>query len=418
MSETLWAALQKAEPVFYPNPHYRPEEILVQKDPKVEEARKRLDRFAPYLAIAFKETQAYNGRIESPLQSVPFLASRLRDMQPFSGNLWLKLDSELPVSGSIKARGGIYEVLHFAEKIALKHGKITPETDYKIFAEPSMQQLLSQYEISVGSTGNLGLSIGIMSRALGFRVTVHMSADARRWKKQTLRSLGAHVIEYESDYEEAVRQGRKEAAASENAHFVDDERSEDLFLGYAVAGERLKTQLEQEKIQVDADHPLFVYLPCGVGGGPGGVAYGIQNALGPHAHCLFAEPVQAPCMLLSILTQTHGQKSVKDIGLHGETEADGLAVPRASEMVSRIMTPRLDAFYTVSDASLYTHLRLLYESEGIYIEPSAAATFSGPAHIETWGKYSPKTLAGANHILWATGGGMVPEKERSISLER
>ncbi|MDQ9125852.1 D-serine ammonia-lyase [Serratia fonticola] len=395
---------------------------LTQND--VAEAEARLQRFAPYLCLAFPETQQTNGIIESEVVAIPAMQGALeqRYEQAIAGKMWLKKDSHLPISGSIKARGGIYEVLTHAEKLAIEAGMLTVDDDYSILFSDKFRQFFSQYSIAVGSTGNLGMSIGIMSAKLGFSVSVHMSADARAWKKRKLREHGVNVVEYEQDYGVAVAQGRKQAESDPRCFFIDDENSQTLFLGYAVAGGRLKKQFAQMNIQVDQDHPLFVYLPCGVGGGPGGVAFGLKLAFGDHVHCIFAEPTHSPCMLLGIHTGLHDHIAVQDLGIDNVTAADGLAVGRASGFVGRAMERLLDGFYTLSDQEMYDLLGLLAAVEGIQLEPSALAGMAGPARVCADPQYldshqiDTQRIANATHLVWATGGGMVPKEEMAKYL--
>ncbi|MBG5938035.1 D-serine ammonia-lyase [Proteus mirabilis] len=390
---------------------------LTQND--VMDAQARLQRFAPYLMKAFPETASTEGIIESAVVDIPQMKEALekRYNTLIEGQLRLKKDSHLPISGSIKARGGIYEVLTHAEKLAIEAGLLTTEDNYEKLFSDEFRKFFSQYSIAVGSTGNLGMSIGIMSAKLGFSVSVHMSADARQWKKDKLRAHGVNVVEYEQDYSIAVEQGRKEAEKNPRCFFIDDENSKTLFLGYAVAGLRLKHQFEALNIPVDSEHPLFVYLPCGVGGGPGGVAFGLKLAFGDAVHCLFAEPTNSPCMLLGVYTQLHDGISVQEVGIDNITAADGLAVGRASGFVGRAMERLIDGYYTIDDQELYNLLSLLNKEEGIQLEPSALAGMTGAIHVSQAKDYlqglslDSQKMHNATHLVWATGGGMVPTDE-------
>lgn len=387
----------------------------------IEDAAARLERFAPYLKAVFPETSERDGIIESDLIRLDKgtqAVAKLLDTEP-PGRLLMKCDSHLPISGSIKARGGIYEVLHYAETLAEGNGLLHDGIDYVCFDSEPFKALFARHRIVVGSTGNLGLSIGIMSARLGFNVTVHMSADAREWKKAMLRSRGVNVVEHQSDYSVAVAQGRAEALTTPGCHFVDDEDSTTLFLGYSVAALRLKQQLAEQQITVDKQHPLIVYLPCGVGGGPGGVAFGLKHVFGEAVHCLFAEPTHSPCMLLGMHSGLHNAISVQDIGLDNLTCADGLAVGRPSAFVGDMMDPLLDGIYTASDETLHALVKLMVDTEGVSIEPSASAGLPGftwwrsASHEELERLGLADTLPNATHLAWATGGKMVPEEEHA-----
>lgn len=382
----------------------------------MEEAELLWKRFAPFLLNEFPETKRSGGVIESPLQKIIHMQNKLSPN--FEGELYLKCDNELPIAGSIKARGGIYEVLQHAESLAIKAGMLNINDNYEVFSSEKFKQFFSHHSIGVGSTGNLGLSIGTISSKLGFNVSVYMSADAKQWKKKLLREKGASVYEYSGDFSEAIISGRKNTVSDSYGYFVDDEDSKHLFLGYSVAALRLRKQLKQKSIIVDEEHPLFVYLPCGVGGSPGGITFGLKQVFGDHVHCFFVEPTHSPSVLIGLLTGEMENVSVQDFGIDNQTEADGLAVGRPSSFATRISEQLVSGIYTIEDNEMYKLLAMLGDSESIYLEPSATAGLIGPTRIQSYVDKNKINTLNATHIAWATGGSLVPEGDMKRYYEK
>lgn len=229
--------IKNYEPLFFQNPKYAATSFSpLQKEAlkEMEEAEARWIRFRPFLKKCFPQIE--DGIIESPLKDArPLLHSSIGETLGTPAHFFLKCDHILPVAGSIKARGGIFEVLTIAEELALRHNILSKESNYEILCSQEVKKFFKQFSIVVGSTGNLGLSIGLTSAKVGFSVFVHMSSDAKDWKKKLLRENGATVVEHQDDYSVAVKEGRKYAEEHENAFFIDDENSKTLFYGYSTA---------------------------------------------------------------------------------------------------------------------------------------------------------------------------------------
>jgi len=399
--------LKSCEPMFWRNSLAENVSIALEhaelRFNDVLDAEKRWKRFAPLIKKIFKEPS--DGIIESTL--VP--ADRFKDYLEerygvtISGRLFLKCDNRLGISGSIKARGGLYEVFKHAETLLIMNGLLTTTDDYSKIADSECRRFLSQYSVAVASTGNLGLSVGTAAAALGFKTTVHMSVDAKKWKKDLLRKRGAVVIEYSSDYSGAIEQGRIQASSDPKTHFVDDESSADLFLGYSVAALRIQRQISA--MTGDDWRRIFVYLPCGVGGAPGGITFGLKHVYGDRVASFFAEPTHAPCFLLGLVSGNFDQISTRDLGIDGRTIADGLAVTRPSGLVCRMMEKLVDGAYTIEDSELLPLLSALKDYCNEKIEPSAAAALIGPVHSAREGLCNDDDL----HVAWLTGGSMIPE---------
>ncbi len=385
-------------------------------------AQQRFMRFLPYIREAFPETEPRKGVIESDLIPVPAMKEWLNSRGAgIEGSVYVKDDAHLAIAGSVKARGGIHAVLKIAEDIARDSGTLNPEEKYGQFHTEVFRQLFSQYTIHAASTGNLGIAVGRTAAELGFKVVIHMSSDAKEWKKQLLRSEGVTVKEYEGNYSETIAAAREEVKADSNSFFIDDENSKDLFFGYSSAALRLKVQLGKQDIPVDEEHPLFVYLPCGVGGAPGGITYGLKEVFGDAVHCFFAEPVNSPCFTLGMASGKGSKIAVQEIGLSGETAADGLAVSRPSGFVCEMMKPLADGAFTLGEERFAEYQQQLLEKENLYLEPSGCAGFLGVESVQKketdWEAYLEQeglkdVMADAVHIVWGTGGGLMEQFEK------
>lgn len=426
LPSALLAVLQAHQPMLWLNPQLgSPLPDTAADRQAVADAETRLQRCAGLLALLFPELAAQQGEIESPLHDASQLQLALAS-PAVPGRMLLKCDHLLPVAGSIKARGGFHEVLAHAEALAMQHGLLQADDNRCQLASAAARDLFARHRVLVGSTGNLGLSIGIMAAALGFQAVVHMSVEAKEWKKARLRQRGVTVVEHAGDYAAAVAAGRSAAEADPNSYFVDDEHSLPLFLGYAAAAAPLARQLAARGIAVDADHPLFVYLPSGVGGAPGGICHGLKQLFGPHVHCFFAEPVASPCMLVQLASGSDAPLSVYDIGLDNHTEADGLAVAQASPLVAPLMRGQLSGVFTVSDDELFRQRLLVEDHCGMALEPSAAAAVSGPGwlcHSDVGQAYLAAhglqdKMADSHHLIWTTGGALVPAEEHQRFRQR
>ena len=103
----------------------------------LQEASERFTRFAPLLTQLFPDLTSLQGKIDSPLIPVPQYQLLMEKMfkKVIPGKIWIKGDHALPISGSIKARGGFYAVLKYAETLALQSRLLHEKDNYIILTE-------------------------------------------------------------------------------------------------------------------------------------------------------------------------------------------------------------------------------------------------------------------------------------------
>ncbi len=244
------------------------------------------------------------------------------------------------------------------------------------------------------SAGNFGQAMAYSCRKRNLRLTVYAGQKANPLKLARMRSLGAEVVLFGTDFDSAKTEAKRRAKEA-NAVFVEDGQDIETLEGAATIG----LEIMQFPEKIDA-----VLIPLGNGALFNGVARVIKH-YSPETKTIAVQAKGAPAM-------TESWRSACIVNYETvNTIADGIAVRLPIPQALEDMAGLVDDALLVDDDSIIQAMRLVHRHAGIVPEPSGAvglaAILEKPAHFER--QRVATIICGGNLTveqmgLWLAGG--------------
>jgi threonine dehydratase len=272
-------------------------------------------------------------------------------------DLYLKCENLQPI-GAFKVRGGIY----------------------------LMSQLEAEYRaagVVTASTGNHGQSIAYAAREFGVRATIYMPEQANPLKVASMQRLGAEIVFYGRDFDDARQKAEEDATAS-GRYFVQSANDDRLVSGVGTYAYEIMQELP---------HLDVLLVPVGAGSGVCGALIA-GKGVNPNLRVYGVQASGAPVVASSWRDRTLHQFASVD------TFAEGLATRTAFEYPARIMWDRIDGFVLVSDDEMRAAMVALMESAWLVTEAAGAAATAAAYQIR-------RDLRGKS-VCCVVSGGNVP----------
>lgn len=181
-------------------------------------------------------------RLRKYLNETPLVTSELLNIH-LGGKVYLKLESLQP-TGSYKIRGALNKSISLMEE----HG--------------------SEVSTITASSGNHGLSCAYASKLLGMESKVYVPVTTPQIKKDSIRALGAELVEIGATYDESFIKACEEAESSATLNYVHPVSDVDVVAAQGTIGLEVLEQLK------DVEQIL---IPLGGGGLSSGIAFAIKN---------------------------------------------------------------------------------------------------------------------------------------------
>ena len=224
-----------------------------------------------------------------------------------NGEIWVKHENHNP-TGAFKVRGGLYYLARLEEEFGS-----------------------SLKGVCAATRGNHGQSLAFAAGKRGMRSVIVVPKGNNKGKNAAMRALGAELIEYGRDFDEAVVYC-KDLATREGFHMIP---SYHRYLVAGVATYALE-MLEQLKIL------QRIYVPIGMGSGACGVI-AAKQALHHEVDVIGVVSSHADTYAQSLAA---GEVVATD---SADTLADGLAVRRADSTALSVLQGGLTGIICVTD---------------------------------------------------------------------
>ena len=306
----------------------------------------------PDLAEVFAARQ----RIAPYLRPTPLYRYPTRDAMT-GARVWVKHENHQPV-GAFKVRGGV---------------NLVSQLD----ADERRRGVIA------ASTGNHGQSVGYAADLFGVPAVICVPGQANPVKVESMRALGAEVVFYGRDFDEA-REHCEEQAARHRYRYIHSGNEPALIAGVAT--------YTVEILEARPDIEVIV-VPVGGGSGAAGACV-VAKAVRSTVEVIGVQSEAAPAAYRSWRTGTLVQDTTS-------TFAEGLATRTAFELPQRILRERLDDFVLVSEEALKTATRLMIEKTRNLVEPAGAAALAAVLD-------APQRFTGREVAIICSGGNISP----------
>jgi len=271
--------------------------------------------------------------------------------------LWVKHENHQPV-GAFKVRGGVNLVSQLS-------------------ADERRRGVIA------ASTGNHGQSVAYAADLFGVRAVICMPEHANPVKVESMRALGAEVIFYGRDFDDA-REHCEKQAAEYRYRYIHSGNEPALIAGVAT--------YTLEIIEARPDIEVIV-VPVGGGSGAAGACV-VAKAVRPSIQVIGVQSEAAPAAYRSWQARSLLNDATS-------TFAEGLATRTAFELPQRILQELLDDFVLVSDEALQAATRLMIEKTRNLVEPAGAAALAAVLA-------APGRFAGRKAAIVCSGGNISP----------